>query len=533
MVSRGLGGLDEAVVQLLDAAPTPIVAVDPDGLIGYVNAPVVDQYGYAAAELLGEPVEVLVPDRLRSRHAQLRTAYGAEPRLRSAADGQDYRVRHSDGRVLPAEISLLPLRTAGGTWVVASVRDLSHRARAEQQLRDSNRAYLTLARTNAAIVRAPDRRRLFEETCRIVVVQGGYLGAWIGVPEGGRVVPVASAGALEEYVEQLRIVLDEDDPRGRGPTAVAMREGRPYFSGDFAADATTAPWQRLAAPYGIAASATVPLRCGGRVVSVLSLYSARPHVFDDQMRELLLGMAENLSFALDGFDRQQRLVEVAEERTLLAERLIEAQEEERGRIAADLHDESVQALASVDLRLGLLARRARAESAALVPDVERAQRSVALVGEQLRDLLFDLESPDPGVPLEQLVLEVTHHLFEGTGVRTRVTSNEHPGSRPLSPAVRAQALRIVREALLNARKHAGAAEVEVHLEVSASGAEISVSDDGTGFEATTTSAPGHRGLKNMADRAAVAGGWWRVEPGDPGTVVRFWVPLRSTEGDGD
>ena len=62
----------------------------------------------------------------------------------------------------------------------------------------------------------------------------------------------------------------------------------------------------------------------GRVVAVLSLYSARPHVFDDQMRELLLGMAENLSFALDGFDRQQRLVEVAEERTLLTERLIEA-----------------------------------------------------------------------------------------------------------------------------------------------------------------------------------------------------------------
>ena len=282
-------------------------------------------------------------------------------------------------------------------------------------------------------------------------------------------------------------------------------------------------------PYGIAASATVPLRCGGRVVAVLSLYSARPHVFDDQVRELLVGMAENLSFALDGFDRQRQLVEVAEERTQLAERLIAAQEDERGRIAADLHDESVQALASVDLRLGLLGRRARAEAPGLVADVVRAQHSVASVGEQLRDLLFDLESPAPGVPLEQLVLEAIHHLFEGTTVRTRVTSTEQPGAEALSPPVRAQALRIVKEALLNARKHAGAGEVEVHLEVSGTGAEVSVRDDGSGFDPATTSAPGHRGMKNMADRAAVAGGWWRVEPGDPGTVVRFWVPLRSVE----
>ena len=274
MVSRRLDGLDEAIVQLLDAALTPIVAVDPDGLIGHVNAPAVDQYGYLAEELLGEPLEVLLPD-------QLRTAHGVEPRLQPGLPhpGPDQRGDRACPRPAPA------------------VRgDLPHR------------------RGPRRLPRCLDRR-----------------------PEGGQVVRVASAGALEEYVEQLRIVLDEDDPRGRGPTALAMREGRPYFSGDFGTDAATGPWQQLAATYGIAASATVPLRCGGRVVAVLSLYSARTHVFDEPMRELLLGMAQNLSFSLDGFDRQRRLVEVAQERTQLAERLIAAQEEERGRIAADLH----------------------------------------------------------------------------------------------------------------------------------------------------------------------------------------------------
>ncbi|GAB3654883.1 hypothetical protein GCM10027596_07020 [Nocardioides korecus] len=520
--------LDAAVLALLGSAPNPVVAMTPDGTVGFANDRALAAFGYEAGDLLGRPVEVLVPPELTAAHVRLRSAYAAAPEVRTAADGRELFARRRDGTQFPTEITLMPLETPAGTWVVATIRDLTSRAEAAQRLRDSNRAYLTLARTNQAIVRAPDEAALYREVCRIAVVQGGYLGSWVGVADGERVRRVASAGALEDYFSALDIVLDPEDARGRGPTAVALREGVPCFSSDFRADAATGPWHELAAPFGIAASATMPLRCGGRVVAVLNLYSQRSHVFDDQMRELLLAMGENVSFALDGFDSARQLAEVARERRLLAERLVAAQEEERDRIAADLHDESVQVLAALDLRLGLLARHLEEQAPDLVPDVDQARVDVVAVGLQLRHLLFELETPAAGQTPEQMVRDVAAHVLDRAGVHwdveLRTGSSAGPEGLVMSPTVLHQAVRIVKESLTNVRKHADAAHVRIELAPTRTGLGVTVHDDGRGFEPSSASEPGHRGLKNLADRAAVVGGWLRVEPADPGTVVRFWVP---------
>ena len=535
MAEQVTGALDEAVVALLAAASDPVVAMAPDGTVGYANPRALTAFGYAAEELAGRPVEVLLPAELTTAHVRLRSAYAAAPEVRVAAQGRELFAVRRDGSQFPTEITLMPLEAAGGTWVVATIRDLTSRAEAAQRLRDSNRAYLTLARTNQAIVRAQDAASLYREVCRIAVVQGGYLGAWVGVADAQRVRRVASAGALEDYFSALDIVLDPADPRGRGPTAVALREGVPYFSSDFATDAATGPWHVLAAPFGIAASATMPLRCGGRVVAVMSLYSQRAHVFDDQMRELLLAMGENVSFALDGFDAARRLVEVARERRELSERLVAAQEEERDRIAADLHDESVQVLAAVDLRLGLLARRLEEQTPDLVADLEQTRSDVVGVGEQLRHLLFELETPAAGQTAVQMVRDVAAHVLDGAGVHWDVellsgTSAPEPEVPAMSPTVLHQAVRMVKESLANVRKHADATHVRIELAPTRTGLEVSVRDDGRGFDPASTPEPGHRGLKNLADRAAVVGGWLRVEPAGTGTVVRFWVPTQVGAG---
>ena len=533
------GALDEAVVALLDAAPAPVVATTPDGRVGYANLRALSTFGWSAEELLGRPVEVLVPPESVDGHARLRAAYADPDAPHRSTDARELVARRRDGSQFPAEIGLLPLRVGGATWVVATIRDLTTRAEVQQRLRESNRAYLTLARTNQAVVRATDEAALFRDVCRVVVVQGDYLGAWIGVPDDGRVRRVASAGALEDYFAALDIVLDPADPRGRGPTAVAVRDGRPYFSSDFMADVATTPWHDLAAPFGIAALATLPLRCRGEVVAALMIYSQRSHVFDDAMRDLLLNLGENLSSALDGFEQERRLVDLARQRSELAERLMVAQEEERGRIAADLHDESVQALAALDLRLALLAKRARragdgagdgaAGDAGLAADLEKVRTGVVTVSQQLRDLLFELEAPTPGQTPLEMVREVAAHALEGAGVRWDVEVDDALPLPSLGTAVRGQVLRILKESLLNVRHHARATRVTVRLTPTGSGLGVVVRDDGVGFDPATPAVRGHRGLKNLVDRADVAGGWLRVEPGDPGTVVRLWVPA-GTDG---
>ncbi|MCW2819853.1 MAG: domain S-box-containing protein [Marmoricola sp.] len=537
MAQAGVRVVEDEVLALLAAVPHPVVASTPDGTIGYANPRALVVFGYTASELLGRPVEVLVPAEHAATYVRLLAAYAASPESQVTTEGTDLFAVRRDGTQFPTEISLLPLETATGTWVVATIRDLTARAEAAQRLRDSNRAYLTLARTNQAIVRAADAPALFREVCRIAVVHGGYLGAWVGVADGGRVRRVATAGALEDYVAALDIRLDPADPRGRGPTAVALREGTAYFSPDFRADAATGPWHALAAPFGIAASATLPLRCGGRVVAVMSLYSQRSHLFDDQMRELLLAMGENVSFALDGFDSARRVVEVARERSLLSERLVVAQEEERDRIAADLHDESVQVLASLDLRLGLLSRRLEGRARDLVPELEQARADLVGVGRQLRDLLFELETPDGGQTPLQMVRDVAGHALDGVDLQwdvELVTDTSEPASveAVMSPMVLRQAVRMVKESLANVRKHAGATHVSIELVPTRTGLEVTVRDDGVGFDPARAPSPGHRGLKNLADRAAVVGGWLRVDRGDPGTTVRFWVPASVGSGPG-
>ena len=177
---------------------------------------------------------------------------------------------------------------------------------AEAQIRRLNTAYATLSQTNEAIVRMASQAELFPRICHIAVETGGYLGARIGlVDEAGTLQSQDfSAGALDAYFQRIRISTDPAQPGGQGPTAIALREGRPVFCDDFLKDPATATWHDLAREFGIRASAALPLRRRNFVVGALTLYSADTQIFNAQTRALLEEMAKDISFALENFDRE-------------------------------------------------------------------------------------------------------------------------------------------------------------------------------------------------------------------------------------
>ncbi len=218
-----------------------------------------------------------------------------------------------------------------------------------------------------------------------------------------------------------------------------------------------------------------------------------------------------------------RLRALAVQRRELLDRLVAAQELERARIAADVHDDSVQALAAVDLRLGLLRRRLELGAPDLVESVADLQQVVSGATERLRTLLFDLEDAGPERSLFGAVSDAAAHVFEPTRIRWSVDGD---ASIDLPPAERTQALRVVKEALANAREHAGATTVTVALRARDDGVAVSIVDDGGGLDPqSVASRPGHRGLQTMRDRIEIAGGHLEVDgmPGR-GTTVRFWLP---------
>lgn len=212
------------------------------------------------------------------------------------------------------------------------------------------------------------------------------------------------------------------------------------------------------------------------------------------------------------------------QRRRLLDRLLEAEDRERARIAGDIHDDTAQALAAVSLRLDVLKARVADPEPAVAALLDELSGLVGTATSGLRSLLFGLDPADPEAPIAESISTHASHLFHGTSVRWSV--DDTACSDDLPHAERSQALRIVKEALNNVRAHARATEVVVTVSCDESGMEVVVADDGVALDpATFVSAPGHRGLATMQDRAEAVGGTCVLSPTQPhGCTVRINVP---------
>ena len=515
----------QTVFELFDAAATAVVAVDGGATIRYVNTRAEEVFGFAAGELLGQAIEVLVPDSYAGAHVAQRDEYLKAPTARAFDKHRDLKGRRRDGTEFAVEVGLTPLSTQTGPWVVVSVLDISLRQEAEARVRRQSRSYLTLARLNEAVAKAEDETTLFRRICNVAVVHGGFMGAWVVAPTGSDSVEVrASAGPLSASLVAAGAGQDRQADFTVPMFLEALDTGRPHFVNDLSA---YGPRDRQAATFGVEAFGLLPLTIAGRTVVTLGLASDTAGVFDDNLTTLLVSGAENISLALDRFQSRADLDRALSHRTELLRRLVDAQERERARIAADVHDEPVQALAAVDLRLALLQQQLAAAAPHLVADVVRIHGIITAVNGGLRDLLFELEPIAPSAHLTDLLEDAATHIFELTPVVWKVENAPDPRELELSVATRTQAVRIAKEALVNIAKHAKAKTVRILVTVDDDGVTVDVADDGIGLPpGVRTSPPGHRGISGMLDRAEVAGGSLSVDSGAGGTTVSIWLPRR-------
>ena len=129
--------VEQRARELIDAAPDAIVVADAKGRIQLVNAQTEALFGYRRDELLGQPIELLVPEALRAGHVGKREHFTCCPSARPMGTGLDLSGRRKDGSLVPVEISLSPLRTTDGMLVSAAIRDITERRVAQEALREA------------------------------------------------------------------------------------------------------------------------------------------------------------------------------------------------------------------------------------------------------------------------------------------------------------------------------------------------------------------------------------------------------------
>jgi PAS domain S-box-containing protein len=470
---------EERFRDLLESAPDAVVIVDEDGAIVLVNAETERVFGYARDELFGQRVETLLPERFRARHIGHRAEYLVDPRTRLMGAGLDLAGRRKDGTEFPVDIALSAIETDEGRLVTARVRDTTERGLADEVRRKSE------ARFAALLESAPDA----------VVIGDG----------GGRIVLVNQQTEKlfgyrrdELMGKQIEILLPE---RFHG-RHVGHRQG--YF-----AEPTTRPM-------GIGLELAGRRKNGSEFPVDISLSA-----IETEQGRLASAFIRDITER-----RAQEVLErdLAERRALLAH-LVSASEEERARIAGDIHDDSIQAITAAGMRLQILRRSLDdPEQLRLLGELEQTiQLSIA----RLRHLLFELRPPaldNEGLsPALELYLD---EVEDQAGTQYRL--EDRLGSQP-SADTRTILYRIAQEAITNVRKHAQAANATVSLHERGGGYLVRVADDGVGFAPDASQpTPGHLGLAAMKERATLAGGWLRVDaaPGQ-GTVVEVWIPALS------
>ena len=491
---------------LVESAPDAVVVIDEGGAMQLVNAETERLFGYTRDELIGQPIEHLLPEHFQEAPMGYRAGDLIDASTRPAGAGLDLLGMPIARKDFPVDISVSALETddgrlvhEGGNIVLVNEQTVGRRKDGSEFPVDISLAAIESdqGRLATAFIRDVSERRGGEVAARhLAAIIESSDDAIIGEDVEGR-IESWNPGAERMYGYAA------DEVVGR---AIALLVP-PNMSDDLPGIVA-----RLRGGEEVDQYETKRMRKDGVVLDIVLKVSAIRDVDGE-----IIGTS---SIARD-VTKLKAQAELERERALLAN-LVGAGEEERGRIAGAIHDDSIQAITAAGMRLQILRRSLDdPEQLQLLGELEE---SIQLSIGRLRNLLFELHPP----ALETDGLSAAIEMYLEGAQKAGTTKHQLEDNLKAQPSAQVRTIlyRIVQELLVNIRTHARADNATILLEQRDYGYHVRVWDDGIGFAPEELEpVPGHLGLAAMQERASLAGGWLRIDsaPGD-GTTVDVWIP---------
>ena len=570
--------LDEsgaALRAIFDSVSEGLVVAGEDGLIRLVNRMADRLFGYQPGELVGLPVEALIPKRAAETHLHHRAAFFAAPKLRPMGHGLDLQAVRKDGSQFPVEVSLSFVETAQGRLAIAFVTDITHRKKLEFE-RDR---FFNLSADLNCIGGADG---FFKQVnAAFETVLGWSRSELLAQPFLGFIHPGDREAAREALASlrnghpalqfQTRFRCRDGSFRWLSWSAPAPEPGSGLFyasARDITAERIAqAERQRLIALIENSGDMIGLMSIDGLIVYLnragcaMAGYASLDQARGQPIGEVILSGAMLLALALDerwrGEDAIRHLgngqlvpldvnafaVNAGDEKVwavvahdvsqrkrsqqklqALTAQLLNVQEEERRRIARELHDDITQKLAMLGIEVGLIHRdlagshRLGEDRLSVVQDqVMRLSEDVRQLSHQLHPSVLEHSGLAPA--LEAFCREISRQTGIDVTVVTRNVPERIP--RPVATGF----YRIAQEALRNVSKHSGAKTASVNLSFERGVLRLAIIDDGCGFDMGAQEINPGIGMISMRERVRLIDGKLSVDS-EPGEGARLVVEAR-------
>lgn len=480
---RALADSEARFSKLFQASPVALgISTILEGRILDVNESWLEVFGYRREEVIGRTSDelglVIHPPRAAAVEHHLAT--------RASLRNLEVKVRRQSGETRDLLISAVPVALNAGeeTWITAQL-DITERKREEAE---RHRLFESEKAARAAAEAALERLTAIESITDTALRNLGLdelLDELLGRVKGALNADFAGVSLVDESRQELYprsivgqtvpTIRDVRAPLGFGVAGKVARDGIPRVERDLTAAALARV--KGASPAAILelvrSMIAVPLKVDNKIIGVVTAASGKPDHFNDDDLKLLLVVADRVAPAIERAHLIETILEGRARLKALSGRLLTAQEEERRRVAFELHDELGQVLTAVKINLQSVEHRRDFNLQPAIASVDSAMERIRGLALDLRPSMLD----DLGLPAA--LRWYTDRFARDTGIELHFFAD---AAMRLEPALETACFRVAQEALTNVLRHARARHVTVEVHIGAGGAELRISDDGEGFD---------------------------------------------------